>query len=164
MKKRLSEDERVRKDLIRRVSVLESKLSKSDSRRLAEILPKDEKEKKSFFLKKNLYENKLKQGQYLSYDECYNVKKKMLNKHWTNKMFKAMVPNKMYNIDMLKKDFGLNTDERWQVALSRIGENDTIKITIQFLSNEVRSDALNIKVFKNIFIINNYCFVIIIEP
>ena len=27
-------------------------------------------------------------------------------------------------------------------------ENDTIKITIQFLSNEVRSDALNIKVFN----------------
>ena len=27
-------------------------------------------------------------------------------------------------------------------------ENDTIKITIQFVSNEVRSDALNIKVFK----------------
>ena len=39
-----------------------------------------------------------------------------------------MVPNKMYNMDMLKKDFGLNTNERWQVALSRIGENDTIKI------------------------------------
>ena len=76
----------------------------------------------------DLYENKLKQGQYLSYDECHSVKKKMLNKHWTNKMFKAMVPNKMYNMDMLRKDFGLNTDERWQVALSRIGENDTIKI------------------------------------
>merc|ERR1711991_1268709 len=27
-------------------------------------------------------------------------------------------------------------------------ENEAIKITIQFLSNEVRSDALNIKVFK----------------
>ena len=27
-------------------------------------------------------------------------------------------------------------------------ENDQIKITIQFLSNEIRSDALNIKVFK----------------
>ena len=27
-------------------------------------------------------------------------------------------------------------------------ENDAIKITIQFLSNEVRSDALSIKVFK----------------
>ena len=27
-------------------------------------------------------------------------------------------------------------------------ENDEIKITIQFLSNEIRSDALNIKVFK----------------
>ena len=76
----------------------------------------------------DLYENKLKQGQYLSYDECHSIKKKMLNKHWTNKMFKAMVPNKMYNMDMLKQDFGLNTDERWQVALSRIGENDTIKI------------------------------------
>jgi superfamily I DNA/RNA helicase len=76
----------------------------------------------------DLYENKLKQGQYLAYDECHSIKKKMLNKHWTNKMFKAMVPNKMYNMDMLKKDFGLNTDERWQVALSRIGENDTIKI------------------------------------
>jgi len=76
----------------------------------------------------DLYENKLKKGQYLSYDECYNIKKKMLNKHWTNKMFKAMVPNKMYNIEMLKKDFGLNTDERWQIALSRIGQNDTIKI------------------------------------
>ena len=50
------------------------------------------------------------------------------DRHWTNKMFKAMVPNKMYNMDMLKKDFGLNTNERWQVALSRIGENDTIKI------------------------------------
>ena len=27
-------------------------------------------------------------------------------------------------------------------------ENDAIKISIQFLSNEIRSDALNIKVFK----------------
>ena len=27
-------------------------------------------------------------------------------------------------------------------------ENDSIKISIQFLSNEIRSDALNIKVFK----------------
>ena len=31
---------------------------------------------------------------------------------------------------------------------SEENENDSIKITIQFLSNEVRSDALNIKVFK----------------
>ncbi|MDC1128096.1 DUF3576 domain-containing protein [Candidatus Pelagibacter sp.] len=29
-------------------------------------------------------------------------------------------------------------------------ENDAIKITIQFLSNEVRSDSLNIKIFKKI--------------
>ena len=36
-------------------------------------------------------------------------------------------------------------------------ENDQIKITVQFLSNEVRSDALNIKVFKkNIVACGNY--------
>ena len=35
-------------------------------------------------------------------------------------------------------------------------ENDSIKITIQFLSNEVRSDALNIKVFmKNCTSLSN---------
>ena len=31
---------------------------------------------------------------------------------------------------------------------SEENENDAIKITIQFLSNEVRSDSLNIKIFK----------------
>jgi len=31
---------------------------------------------------------------------------------------------------------------------SEENENDSIKITIQFLSNEVRSDSLNIKIFK----------------
>ena len=39
-------------------------------------------------------------------------------------------------------------------------ENDTIKITIQFLSNEVRSDALNIKVFKKKCINSSNCKII----
>ena len=39
-------------------------------------------------------------------------------------------------------------------------ENDQIKITIQFLSNEVRSDALNIKVFKKNCINLSNCKVI----
>ena len=39
-------------------------------------------------------------------------------------------------------------------------ENDAIKITIQFLSNEVRSDALNIKVFKKKCINLSNCKVI----
>ena len=39
-------------------------------------------------------------------------------------------------------------------------ENDSIKITIQFLSNEVRSDALNIKVFKKKCISLSNCKVI----
>ena len=36
-------------------------------------------------------------------------------------------------------------------------ENDAIKITIQFLSNEVRSDALNIKVFYKKCALNENC-------
>ena len=39
-------------------------------------------------------------------------------------------------------------------------ENDTIKITIQFLSNEVRSDALNINVFKKKCVSLSNCKVI----
>jgi hypothetical protein len=39
-------------------------------------------------------------------------------------------------------------------------ENDTIKITIQFLSNEIRSDALNIKVFKKKCVSLSNCKVI----
>ena len=39
-------------------------------------------------------------------------------------------------------------------------ENDAIKITIQFLSNEVRSDALNIKVFKKKCINSSNCKII----
>jgi hypothetical protein len=39
-------------------------------------------------------------------------------------------------------------------------ENDQIKITIQFLSNEIRSDALNIKVFKKECISLSNCKVI----
>ena len=39
-------------------------------------------------------------------------------------------------------------------------ENDSIKITIQFLSNEVRSDALNIKVFKKKCVNSSNCKII----
>ena len=35
--------------------------------------------------------------------------------------------------------------------------NESIKISIRFLSNEIRSDALNIKIFKKICDENNRC-------
>ena len=35
--------------------------------------------------------------------------------------------------------------------------NETIKISIRFLTNEIRSDALDIKIFKKICDINNKC-------
>jgi len=37
--------------------------------------------------------------------------------------------------------------------------NETIKISIRFLTNEIRSDALDIKVFKKICDINNKCVI-----
>ena len=39
-------------------------------------------------------------------------------------------------------------------------ENQSIKISIQFLSNEIRSDALNIKVFKKKCEINKNCKIV----
>ena len=38
--------------------------------------------------------------------------------------------------------------------------NESIKITIRFLTNEIRSDALNIKVFRKTCNINNQCKII----
>ena len=37
--------------------------------------------------------------------------------------------------------------------------NETIKISIRFLTNEIRSDALDIKVFKKICDLNNKCII-----
>ena len=37
--------------------------------------------------------------------------------------------------------------------------NENIKITIRFLTNEIRSDALDIKVFKKVCDLNNKCVV-----
>ena len=93
----------------------------------------------------DLYENKLKKGMPLSYDECHSIKKKMLNKDWTNKMFKAMVPNKFYDISSLKKSFGLKTDAPWQLAFSRMGETDTKKIEDLLKKGENLKDGARIK-------------------
>ena len=42
-------------------------------------------------------------------------------------------------------------------------ENQSIKISIQFLSNEIRSDALDIKVFKKKCEVNKNCKIAISE-
>ena len=76
----------------------------------------------------DLYENKLKKGEALSYEDCHEIKKKMLKDEWTPKLFKAMVPNKFYTMDMLKNNFGLKTSLPWQAAFTRMGKNDTDKI------------------------------------
>jgi superfamily I DNA/RNA helicase len=76
----------------------------------------------------DLYENKLKKGQLLSFDECYSIKKKMLKQQLDNKMFKALAKNKMYSMSDLREKYGLNTEEPWQVAFTRMGQTDTEKI------------------------------------
>jgi len=80
MKRRLSEDDRERKDLMMRVAELESALKKSDSRRLAEILPNDEKDKKSFFenFRKELNSDRDRaKGPWTSVDSWNSVRKRM---------------------------------------------------------------------------------------
>ena len=42
---------------------------------------------------------------------------------------------------------------------SNLSSNENIKISIRFLSNEIRSDALNIKIFKKICDENNKCVI-----
>ena len=42
---------------------------------------------------------------------------------------------------------------------SSLSSNENIKISIRFLSNEIRSDALNIKIFKKICDENNRCVI-----
>ena len=76
----------------------------------------------------DLYENKLKKGEALSYEDCHEIKKKMLKEEWTPKLFKAMVPNKFYTMDMLKSNFGLKTNSPWQAAFTKMGKHDTDKI------------------------------------
>ena len=76
----------------------------------------------------DLYENKLKKGEALSYEDCHEIKKKMLKNEWTPSLFKAMVPNRFYTMEMLKSDFGLKTNLPWQAAFTRMGKNDTDKI------------------------------------
>ena len=51
LRRQMEENERKRSELLARVAQLESKAKKGDALRLAEILPKEESEKKTFFEK-----------------------------------------------------------------------------------------------------------------
>ena len=93
----------------------------------------------------NLYENKLKKGVPLTFDECEIIKKKMKTKEWTNKMFKAMVPNGFYDISTLKEKYGLNTEAPWQEAFTKMGKTDTDKITELMKKGEDLTSGARIK-------------------
>ena len=93
----------------------------------------------------NLYENKLKKGVPLTFDECEIIKKKMKTKEWTNKMFKAMVPNGFYDISTLREKYGLNTEAPWQEAFTKMGKTDTDKITELMKKGEDLTSGARIK-------------------
>ena len=93
----------------------------------------------------DLYENKLKKGEALTYDECHSIKKKMLKEQWDNKMFKALVRDKMYSLSDLKQKYGLNTEDSWQGAFTRMGQADTEKITDLLKRGEDLKNGARIK-------------------
>ena len=93
----------------------------------------------------DLYENRLKKGQLLSFEECHSIKKKMLKEQWDNKMFKALAKNKMYSMSDLREKYGLNTEEPWQVAFTRMGQSDTEKIDDLLKKGEDLKNGARIK-------------------
>jgi len=81
---------------------------------------------------KNIYEiiqnwDKLRTGIPMHYNDCKKIFHKM-NKNWDKKLFKGMSKDKFYDIDTLKKDYGLKTEADWQEALDELGNSDIRKI------------------------------------
>ena len=52
----------------------------------------------------------------------------MLNKNWDKKLFKDMVKDQFYDIDILKRDFGLKTDAVGRKLYDELGDEDIKKI------------------------------------
>ena len=89
--------------------------------------------------------NNIKDGRGLSIGTSNNSKSGKFDFASANPLWRASLDTIDF-MPLLSVDYGggiIITD--WY---GEENENDAIKITIQFLSNEVRSDSLNIKVFK----------------
>ena len=69
----------------------------------------------------------------------------MLKEQWDNKMFKALAKNKMYSMSDLREKYGLNTEEPWQVAFTRMGQSDTEKIDDLLKKGEDLKNGARIK-------------------
>ena len=81
---------------------------------------------------KNLYTiiqkwNQLRTGVPLSYSDCKKIFNKM-SKNWDKQLFKMMIKDGFYDIDTLKKKYGLHTEAKWYEALDELGDQHITKI------------------------------------
>ena len=89
--------------------------------------------------------NKLRNGVPLHYTDIKKIINKM-NKNINLKEFKSISKEKFYDIDKLKNNYGLKTDEEWDKAFDDLGDNEIRKIKKLILKGEDLSKDPRIKI------------------
>ena len=89
--------------------------------------------------------NKLREGVPLHYNDYKKITNKM-SKNVDMKLMKKMSKEKFYDIDTLKKDYGLKTDEEWYVAFDDLGDDEIRKIQKLIKNGEDLSKDPRIKI------------------
>ena len=69
-----------------------------------------------------------------------------MNKNIDLKAFKSISKEKFYDIDKLKNNYGLKTDEEWDQAFDDLGDNEIRKIKKLILKGEDLSKDPRIKI------------------
>jgi superfamily I DNA/RNA helicase len=69
-----------------------------------------------------------------------------MNKNIDLKAFKSISKEKFYDIDKLKNNYGLKTDEEWDKAFDDLGDNEIRKIKKLILKGEDLSKDPRIKI------------------
>ena len=89
--------------------------------------------------------NKLREGIPLHYNDYKKITNKM-SKNVDLKLMKQMSKEKFYDIDTLKKDYGLKTDEEWYIAFDDLGDDEIRKIQRLIKNGEDLSKEPRIKI------------------
>ena len=89
--------------------------------------------------------NKLREGTPLHYNDYKKIINKM-SKNVDLKLMKQMSKEKFYDIDTLKKDYGLKTDQEWYIAFDDLGDDEIRKIHRLIKNGEDLSKEPRIKI------------------
>jgi DNA helicase-2/ATP-dependent DNA helicase PcrA len=89
--------------------------------------------------------NKLREGTPLHYNDYKKITNKM-SKNVDLKLMKQMSKEKFYDIDTLKKDYGLKTDQEWYIAFDDLGDDEIRKIHRLIKNGEDLSKEPRIKI------------------